>query len=125
MLFNYLAEKEKLPVKAFSKGLRLSKKNKGPLSSYAENYLAENYNELEISTRMPIPVTRQDFEYYDQIIALDETEHRALMKQFFPTEENQITYWNFADDYIEAPAMVLPKLEEKVKAFVADLKTKY
>ncbi|WP_456868142.1 arsenate-mycothiol transferase ArsC [Galbibacter sp. BG1] len=122
ILFNYLAEKQELPYKAFSKGLRLSKRNKGPLSVYTEDYLTTLDVNISGHLRMPIPVLSDDFEYYHQIIAMDEKEHRALMKTYFPAAEDNIEYWSFADDYIEAPAQVLPKLEGKVRNFVAHLK---
>ncbi|QLE01260.1 low molecular weight phosphatase family protein [Galbibacter sp. BG1] len=122
LLFNYLAEKEELPFQSFSKGLRLSKRNKGPLSLYTNNYLRDKNIELPSRLRMPIPVSKDDFSYYDRIIAMDEVEHRKLMQEFFPVEENRIEYWSFADDYIEKPDLVLPKLEAKVYALVNQLK---
>ncbi len=122
MLFNHLAEKKGLAYTAFSKGLRLSKRNKGPVSIHTETYFKNKGIEVIPTSRMPIPVTKQDFDFYNRIIALDEKEHRDLMKQFFPDKETEIEYWNFADDYIEEPATVLPRLEEKVYSLIEQLK---
>ncbi|WP_417443404.1 low molecular weight phosphatase family protein [Joostella sp.] len=122
ILFDHLVEKEGLPYNSYSKGLRLSKRNKGPLSVYTTAYLKDHNIDSSYLLRMPIPVSRQDFDYYDRIIAMDEKEHRQLMKQFFPEQENNIEYWSFADDYIEDPKLVLPKLETKVRDFVNQLK---
>ena len=114
ILFNNLSEQEGLPYHAFSKGLRLSRKNKGPISEHCINYFSERYPNLEYDLRMPIPFDRSDFDFYDTIILMDQTEHRPMFEDRFPDEKEKVHYWDIVDDYIKAPKDVLPILENKV-----------
>ncbi|MDG3583229.1 low molecular weight phosphatase family protein [Galbibacter pacificus] len=122
ILFNELCQEEGIRFRAFSKGLRLSSNNKGPISIHTKNYMEKLRIDISNQLRMPIPVTAEDFDYYHTVIAMDENEHRDLMKETFPEMENKISYWLFADDYIEAPEKVLPLLEKKTREFVEQLK---
>jgi hypothetical protein len=45
------------------------------------------------------------------------------MAKKFPRWENCITYWNFEDEYLISPTVLLPRLEERVKALLGYLKT--
>ena len=122
ILFNELCQQEKLPFWSFSKGLRLSKNNKGPISIHTKNYMSLLNSNISYLPRMPIPVDKFDFEFYDRIIALDENEHRPMMKSRYPKYENSIEYWHFVDDYVDGPENVLPKLENHVRQFIDELK---
>lgn len=122
IMFNYLAKEHRLGVRAHSKGLKLWDGNIGPLSKHTVAYMQTVGIDINEHLRYPIPVEEIDFLTNNRIIAMDEKEHRNLMSQLFPAYEEAIEYWSFADDYIEDPADVLPKLEKKIKDFVLTLK---
>lgn len=114
ILFNELCRQKKIQYQAFSKGLRLSKNNKGPISKHCLAYFSQQYPDLNYELRMPIPLDRSDFDFYDQIIVMDQTEHRPMIEKSYPTEKDKVVYWSIVDDYIQAPELVLPILENKV-----------
>lgn len=122
ILFNTLSEQQDLQYHAFSKGLRLSKNNKGPISKHCIAYLSEHYPNLDYALRMPIPFDRSDFEFYNTIIFMDQTEHRPMLESRYPDEKHKVEYWDIVDDYIKAPEDVLPILEQKVIELINQLK---
>lgn len=122
IMFNYLAKRHNLKIRAHSKGLKLSDGNVGPLSKHTMAYMQAIGIDINEHLRFPVPLEENDFLTNNRIIAMDEKEHRALMAQLFPAHEEAIEYWNFADDYLEDPAEVLPKLEKKITDFVMALK---
>lgn len=122
ILFNALAEQQGLNHHAFSKGLRLSKNNKGPISKHCIAYFNARYPEIQYDLRMPIPFDQEDFDFYHQIILMDKTEHHPMIQERFADQIDKVTYWNIADDYIKAPEEVLPILEQKVIALTNELK---
>lgn len=124
ILFNALSEQEALNHQAFSKGLRLSKNNKGPISKHCIAYFDEQYPDLEYDLRMPIPFDASDFDFYDRIILMDRSEHQPMIAKFYPEQQEKVEYWDIVDDYIKAPEDVLPILEKKVIALTNELKSK-
>lgn len=123
ILFNDLSKKQNLQYQAFSKGLRLSRNNKGPISKHCIAYFGKHYPELVIHLRMPIPFDQSDFSFYDTIIFMDQTEHRPMFESRFPAEKDKVEYWDIVDDYIKDPIDVLPILEKKVIDLVDELKS--
>src|SRR5436190_22110229 len=83
ILFNHVAQRDSVPVNAFSRGFRLNPaKNKGELSPHAISYLSL----LDISPGKTIPqvLHLSDLSRASKIIVLDEKEHRPMMKIAFP-----------------------------------------
>jgi protein-tyrosine phosphatase len=122
ILFNALSEQQGLYHQAFSKGLRLSKNNKGPISKHCIAYFSEQYPNLKYDLRMPIPFDQEDFDFYDSIILMDKTEHHPMIEKRYPEQQDKVTYWNIVDDYIKSPEDVLPILEKKIIELTNELK---
>ena len=118
IIFNHLAEQRALPLKAFSRGLRLNpQKNTGMISPHAIPFL----NQLEIAPPTigkASALADEDFHLACHVVAMDEQEHRPMMREKFPDWENRIEYWQLEDDYIEGPEVVLPRLKARVEELV-------
>ncbi len=59
--------------------------------------LKERVIYIQDDARFPMQLTEQDLLEADQIIALDEREHRPLLERRFPGWENQVEYWHIPD----------------------------
>jgi protein-tyrosine phosphatase len=77
---------------------------------------------VEEKPRSPRPVSRQDFELADRVIALKEAEHRPLMRRNFPDWEDRIAYWAVHDVDVSPPSETLPLLERAVIDLVGELR---
>lgn len=121
ILFNHLAKEKNIPYRAFSKGLRISSRNVGELSIHTKNYFDQLHIDYSNYLKMPEVFEEIHMKNVDMIIALDEQEHRPMIQQLFPHLEEKFIFWSFADDYIETPETVLPKLEKKVQSFINSL----
>lgn len=118
ILFNHLAAKQALPLKAFSRGLRLNpEKNTGRISPHAIPFL-KHHNISLSQIGEAAPVRTEDFHVAGHIVIMDESEHRPLMREKFPEWENKVEYWQLEDDYVVGPEIVLPKLKERVEYLV-------
>jgi protein-tyrosine phosphatase len=121
ILFNHFASDEQLFVVAISRGIRLNPaKNHGPLSPHAISYL-ELLNIPYRYQEFPKKLELSDLQEASRIILLDENEHRPMIRNSFPEWEDKVEYWNFEDDYIISPDVVLPGLHRKVKELFKSL----
>jgi protein-tyrosine phosphatase len=122
IMFNHLALSHSIPASAFSRGLRLNPtKNKGVISPHATSYLSL----LKIQVNdvgSPAKLDAVDLERASKIILLDEKEHRPMFKEVFPDWEDKVEYWQFEDDYVVNPSVVLPSLKNKVEYLAQTLK---
>jgi protein-tyrosine phosphatase len=118
ILFNHLAAKHALPLKGFSRGLRLNpQKNTGSISPHAMPFLSQ----IDISPAQigeAAALGSDDLRLAGHIIVMDETEHRPMMREKFPEWEDKVEYWQMEDDYVIGPEIVLPKLRKKVEDLV-------
>jgi protein-tyrosine phosphatase len=123
IIFNHLAQINSIPASAFSRGLRLNpSKNKGVISPHATSYLSL----LKIQVNdvgSPAKLDAMDLQRASKIILLDEKEHRAMFKNAFPDWEDKVEYWQFEDDYVVSPSLVLPSLKNKVERLAQTLKS--
>ena len=104
---------------ADSKGLMAYRKiNEGPMSKYTVQYL----NELEIdipAIRFPDQMEERHFNSVQRIIALDRSEHHAMLNDYFPAWKDKIEYWEVHDIDKTDPGEALPVLKQKVEALAA------
>ena len=124
IFFNWHAQKHGLPWEADSRGLRISNRNPGPISSHTAARLTELGVTLEPYLRLPLPVSAQDFARADHVIAVKETEHRPLIEQNFPSILNQVEFWEVHDLDCVGPEVAIPHLEREVGDLVTRLKLK-
>jgi protein-tyrosine phosphatase len=119
--FNHLSTTRGVSFISRSRGFRMNpEKNKGVLSPHTLSYLEK----LQISTQevgVPTKLELHDLQNATHIIAMDEKEHRTMMKIFFPEWITKVDFWNFEDDYLVSPLQVLPALQNKVEALMEGL----
>ena len=84
-LFNWLAPQVNLQWQADSRGLLLDVcGNLGPISQHAVNGLRLRGIPITGDNRQPKPLTVDDLEDFDLVVAIKEAEHRPVMKRRFP-----------------------------------------
>jgi protein-tyrosine phosphatase len=125
-LFNYLAAKQGLNWQADSRALALERgvNNVGAISHYALKALAERLIILPSDERLPAAASVEDFQNSDMIIALDELEHRPLMRERFPQWLDTIEYWLVHDVDKTSAQEALPQIEQRVIQLIEELANK-
>src|SRR5580692_5617323 len=100
VLFNSVAGKMGLPWKASSRGLALERgvNNVGPMASSAIKALeTRGIRAVADFARFPIPVTADDLDIADWIVALKQAEHLPLLQERFPDWAEKVEYWQVDD----------------------------
>jgi protein-tyrosine phosphatase len=123
LLFNDLAARAALPVRARSAGLaaQCHTRNLGPISRHTLAALRARGVAAEDPPRLPRDVTEEDLAGAELVIALKEREHRPMLAERFPGWPDRIRYWD-VDDIPRVPAAeALGRIEELVRALVAEL----
>jgi predicted translation initiation factor SUI1 len=119
LLFTSVAAKMGLPWKAVSRGLAPDcvTRNVGPMAASAVEALhALGIRAAEACTRLPEPVTPDDLNKADRIIALKRDEHLPMVQEHFPEWEEKVEFWH-VDDAPEA----LARIEREVMDLTARL----
>lgn len=117
--FNHVAKKMGLPWRAASKGLALERsiENVGPIASAAIKALeALDVQASEILSQPPAQAVVADFERAIRIIALNEIEHRPLVRERFSGWADKVEFWHVDD----TPG-ALPVIEKEIMGLIARL----
>ncbi|MEL6460534.1 MAG: low molecular weight phosphatase family protein [Cyanobacteria bacterium J06621_15] len=125
-VFNNLATKNNLNWEADSSGLALERgvNNVGAISKYAVEALKQRGINIPLEERFPKSPVAEDFQTFDLIIAVDESEHRPLMQERFPEFIDSIEYWLIHDIDKTSPEEALGELEKKVQELMKGLVAK-
>ena len=120
-LFNHRAARDGLPWTALSRGLAIERGifNVGPLSPFASKGLEERGVIIQRGDRPPQQCTLIDLQAATRVIALNETEHRPLMRERFPSWESSTLYWQVADVGLTSPKLALAEIERQIEGFLA------
>ncbi|HIK28418.1 MAG: low molecular weight phosphatase family protein [Oscillatoriaceae bacterium SKW80] len=123
-LFNFLAEKQGINWRAFSRGLAIERgvNNIGAISPYAREALKVRGCIISENERLPLQAKEKDFAEADQIIALNESEHRPLIRERFPNWEDVIKYWQINDINKTPVEEALSDIEQQVKRLISILR---
>ena len=123
-LFNDLAIKHSLNWRAESRGLALERgrHNVGAISKHARAGLIERGIKIPNPLRDPMPLMDEDLQSALKIIAVDESEHRPLLKESFPQWEDLIEYWLVHDIGETTVDTALGQLERHIHQLIAQLK---
>ena len=122
-VFNDLATKNNLNWEADSRGLALERgvNNVGAISKYAVEALKQRGINVLPEERFPQSAIAEDFQNFDLIVAVDESEHCPLMKERFPEFIDSIEYWLIHDIDKTSPQEALGELEKKIKELIKTL----
>ena len=122
-IFNHLATQKNLHWEADSRGLALERgvNNVGAISKYAVEALKQRGINVASEERFPQSAIVEDFQNFDLIVAVDESEHRPLIKERFPEFIDSIEYWLIHDIDKTSPQEALGELEKKIKELIKTL----
>lgn len=124
-LFNHLAKKQGLDWQADSRGLALERgaNNIGAISYYATEALAKRGIILldKDEERYPQAAVLADFQSFNKVIAIDESEHRPLMMERFTQWVDNIEYWLVHDIDKTTADEALGQIEINVKQLIEKL----
>ena len=101
ILFNHVAGKFGLAWNASSRGLVLERgaANVGPMAAIAIKALEKmGVRAEEDVARFPLPVTTNDLEQANFIVALKQAEHLSLLQERFPASVERVEFWEVNDD---------------------------
>ncbi len=120
IVFNAVAEEQRLAWRAESRGLRINPNNPGPISRHTiEALMAMNI--AMPAVRDPLPLAEIDLRSASRVVALKEAEHRPLMAEHFPEWIDRVEFWHIHDLDCAEPADALPQLGVQVRALVKSL----
>jgi protein-tyrosine phosphatase len=119
--FNHLAANSTMNWQARSRGLALERgiNNIGPLSPLVFEALKKRGIVAQGADRPPQQCAPTDFENATHVVALDEAEHRPLVRERFADWERQIEYWSIADVGFVRPDVALAEIAAQVEALLA------
>lgn len=124
ILFNSLVSESGLDWQADSRGLALNvaSLNVGPMAHVARDLLMAKGIRSASMQRFPLPASEADFAAADLVIALDEDEHRPMMRSRFPAWEKKIAYWLVHDLDQWDSEIALAAIETQVHRLVKELR---
>jgi protein-tyrosine phosphatase len=123
-LFNHHAGLSDLDWVASSRGLALERgaSNVGPMSVHTREALWHRGIRPLAAERLPEACTLDDLTRADVVIALDETEHRELLRARFLEWEDRVTYWTIHDVDVSDPADAIASIDRKIAQLIKRLR---
>jgi low molecular weight protein-tyrosine phosphatase len=122
-LFNHRAAGGGLRWTAQSRGLAIERgmDNIGPLSPFVLEALEQRGLRAQGAQRLPRQCAAADFAAAGHIVALDESEHRPLLRERFPAWESRTEYWQVGDVEVVAPKIALRAIDRQIDALLGRL----
>jgi protein-tyrosine phosphatase len=122
-LFNHKAAASGMAWQAQSRALAIERgaSNVGPLSPFATHGLAARGCSARGGGRMPQQCAAADLEIAQRIIALNEPEHRPLVRTRFPKWESRIQFWQVPDVEYTRPEVALAAIETQIDLLLGAL----
>jgi len=112
-VFNHHAALQAKHWSAFSRGLAIHMAE-GDLSPLIHAALQDRQIPLERTGATRVTLSAPDLEEASIRIALDDAEHRPMVRDRFPHWEDRVRFWEAPDAHIAAPEEVLPLIERLV-----------
>ena len=120
-VFNFLAKKNNIRATAFSAGLKvgayISRTIYPPALEYLNIYGIEPQRKDELSTH----INKLNLNDYQNIICLDEIEHKPMVVENNKLNKISITYWDIVDEPKMSRSISLPKCYKKVEELIKSL----
>jgi protein-tyrosine phosphatase len=123
-LFNHKVADTAVGWEAQSRALAIERgaNNVGPLSPFTLHGLTARGCSARGSDRMPLACVASDLDNAHRIIALNEPEHRPLVRSRFPEWELRIQFWEVEDVEYTRPEIALAAIEKQVDLLLAALR---
>lgn len=124
-LFNHRAARAGLRWMAQSRGLAIERgiDNVGPFSQVALEALEKRGLIARGAHRLPQQCTVVDLKAASHIVAMDESEHRPLMMERFPSWESRTEYWHVGDIEVVLPTIALRSIDDQIDVLLKRLGT--
>jgi len=119
-VFNHHAALQRIPWIAFSRGLAVHLAE-GPLSALTLDALGERKVELRHTAKDRQQLFETDFLQSHRQIALDRTEHFAMMQRQFPNWAEKIEYWDVPDLIFQSHLNALPEIERRILQLLKEI----
>ena len=116
-VFNHLAERRKLPWRAYSRGL-MAHLAPGPISPHTQAGLLKRGIRMRHTAMGSGQLSEKDLLASDIIIALKDAEHRPMFIDQYPRWADRIIYWDVTDIPEVSPDVALPAIEEEVRRLI-------
>jgi len=122
-LFNHKVAAAGIAWQARSRALavELGAHNIGPLSPFALQGLQARGLSAKGGGRMPLQCVAIDLQSAHRIIALNEPEHRPLVRERFPEWEQRMQFWQVEDVEFVRPEIALAAIEQQINALLGVL----
>ena len=123
-LFNHKVAATGIGWRAQSRALAIERgmSNIGPLSPFALQGLKVRGLSAKGGARTPLQCVAIDLESAHRIIALNEPEHRPLVRERFPQWEQRIQFWQVQDFGYVHPEVALAAIEKQIDALLSGLR---
>jgi protein-tyrosine phosphatase len=122
-LFNHQAMSLGIGIRAISRGLDIEQaKDMGPLSPHTRDTLTRLGIEHTHTHAQPVSVSQEDFHHARTIIALQDSEHRPMIRRLFPEWEATVQFWDVPDVQDAPPTQAVPMIIANVEDLVAQYK---
>jgi protein-tyrosine phosphatase len=117
-LWRHLERLEPSGWRAESRGLWVARgrANVGPISPHALDALDVLGVRLNKPVRFPRQVVREDLQASARIVAMSESEHRAMINSLFPEWARAIEYWDVEDIELCPVGTAMERLSARVRA---------
>lgn len=118
-LFNHLAGQKGIPWRAESRGLAVGRwGDLGNISPHSLRALKVRGVPIHGAHRDPMPLSLDDLATADLVIAMKQSEHRAMIRKQFPAWKDRVEYWNVDDLDCAFVQDSLRELQRQVQALV-------
>jgi protein-tyrosine phosphatase len=119
-VFNAMVTEQQLSWHAISRGLALERgiNNTGPISQTVRAALHTLGIDIPVPIRYPLPVQEREFASADLIIALQEEEHRPLLRERYPAWVDRVLYWQVRDVRPSPAYNPLQEIEQEVRHLI-------
>jgi protein-tyrosine phosphatase len=122
-LFNHRAAHMRMNWQAQSRALAMErgKNNVGPISPFVLRGLETRGIVPKGASRLPQECSLSDLGNADCIVALNEAEHRPLMRERFSDWESRTRYWGVEDVKLASPRVALSIIDVQMDTLLSVL----
>ena len=121
-VFNHLCKINGVDATAFSAGLQVGRYKQRKICRPAMNELERLKIEPLRSNEDSVHINDIDVSIYDQIICMDEEEHKPMVRSNEHLSGFTFQYWNIVDMPKVSSDISLPKCYKKVESLIDQLK---
>lgn len=122
-VFNHHAEMQGLGWGAFSRGLAIHLvPPQFALSPQTEEGLEARTIPLRHTSAPRAQLREEDLHSAQLIIALEDAEHRPMVRTTFPHWENKMRFWDIGDQPHNPPEAALPAIEMRVLGLIEQIR---